>query len=227
MDYQIAYLTGTLVILMPIWLTLFIFKKSLRKEIIITSLIIGTVGVLSEVYYTRDYWNPQVLGGEIIGFEDFIFGFFIGGISSTLYEALFGKMHSKKRDGRYRWNLFTVPFLLVFYLILKISVAGFNLNSIYASIIGFLVLAFILIFFRKDLVADSLISGILFGIVMLFGYFIFLYLYPEAINRWWQLGNISGMLYRGIPVEELAWAFSWGMFAGPMYEFFTGLKYKS
>lgn len=84
-----------------------------------------------------------------------------------------------------------------------------------------------MIYFRNDLFWDSLISGLLLGLFALVSYLIFLALFPQAIQKWWLLHNISGVLVWGIPIEEIMWAFGWGMVAGPVYEFFRGLRFQN
>ena len=90
--------------------------------------------------------------------------------------------------------------------------------------ITFLLLALLIYYFRRDLFIDGLMSGIFLAITMFLAYLIFLYIFPNAIQKWWFLNNISGILILGIPLEELLWAFSLGLVAGPTYEFITGLR---
>lgn len=224
-DYQYAYLVGNLLIGLPVWLILFLHRKDFRKEILIVSFIIGIAGPVSELWYLQDYWRPETFNGWPIGIEDFLFGFLLGGISSVIYEEVFGQHYVKRKDRSHHWSWFLLPvaalFLFSFNLLFFIGI-----NSIYASFLTFLLVAGVMVFYRRDLFMDSLMSGLLVGGFMFFGYLIYLSIFPEAIHRWWLLDNISGFLILGIPVEELLWAFGWGMVAGPMYEFFTGLKFK-
>ena len=131
---QSAYFIGTISILGPIWLLIFLFRKDLRSEILSTSFVIGVVGILSEFWYTRDYWNPQILVGRNVGIEDFLFGFLIGGITAVIYEVLFGKHFSKRKDRKYNWSWFVIPLLVLFLIILNFSVFMLKINSIYSSI---------------------------------------------------------------------------------------------
>ncbi|OGE78314.1 MAG: hypothetical protein A2751_04150 [Candidatus Doudnabacteria bacterium RIFCSPHIGHO2_01_FULL_46_14] len=194
---------------------------------LIISTIIGIAGPLVEFWYLLDYWRPETFTGWRIGLEDFLFGFFFGGISGLIYEELFGKHHSKRHNRKHHWLWFIVPILGSAILLMNLMVSAFGINSIYAAILIFVVTSLIILYFRHDLLIVSLASGILVGVIMLLGYLVFLSLFPEAIHRWWILNNISGILIYGIPAEELMWAFGWGMVAGPMYEFFTGLKFKN
>ncbi len=225
--YKFAYLIGNLLISLPIWLILFIRRKDLRKEMLIVSLIAGIAGPISELYYLKDYWRPEIFTGWPIGIEDFIFGFCIGGISSVIYEYIFGKHHSNRINRKHHWSWFIVPLVTLFIIVFNALFFVLKINSIYVSAIAFALLALIIICFRKDLLVNSLTSGFLMGLLMFVSYLVFLSIFPEAIHRWWLIKNISGVLINGVPIEELLWAFSWGMVAGPIYEFFRGLKLKN
>lgn len=225
LDYQYAYLIGDLIIGLPLWSVLFFGRKDLRREMLIVSLLIGIAGPVSEYWYTQDYWQPQTFTGTVAGLEDFLFGFFVGGIASAIYEGAFGRRFAKRKDRSHHWSWFLLPMvaLLIFSLNLLVSI---GLNSIYASVITFIGAAGVMVYYRRDLLVDSLMSGLLVGAIMFLGYLVFLSIFPQAVHRWWFLNNISGILVAGIPIEELMWAFGWGMFAGPVYEFFAGLRFK-
>ncbi len=111
-SYRYAYLSGVLLVLLPLWLFLFFHRKDLRYEILKVSLVIGIGGPLSELLYMRDYWRPETFIGWPIGIEDFLFGFFIGGIACSIYEELFGKHYSKRLNRKHHWRLFIIPVLL-------------------------------------------------------------------------------------------------------------------
>jgi len=224
--YKYAYLVGNLLLSLPIWLFLFIRRRDLRREMLIVSLITGIAGPISELWYLKDYWRPELFTGWPIGIEDFIFGFCVGGISSVIYEEFFGRHYSNRLNREYHWHWFLIPMIALFIFVFNTLFYVFKINSIYVSVITFLVLALIITYFRRDLVVDSLMSGILTGLAMFLSYLVFLSIFPEAVHKWWLLNNISGIFIHGIPIEELMWAFGWGMVGGPVYEFFAGLKFK-
>ena len=226
-SYQYAYLIGIWVTLFPIWLFLFIHRKDLRREIFIINVLSGVSALFLEPLYLRDYWRPETFTGWSIGIEDLLFGFFIGGIASSIYEEIFGKRFTKRRDREHHWSWFIIPIVAFLIFILNLLVFVFGVNSMYASITVFIFFALFMLRFRKDLITDVFISGLLMGAIAFFAYIVFLSLFPEAINRWWMLKNISGIMIFGIPIEEFMWAFGWGMAVGPMYEFFAGLKFKN
>ena len=69
-------------------------------------------------------------------------------------------------------------------------------------------------------------SGFLCGLIFLIGYLILLTFYPLIFQAFWQLDNLSGIRIGKIPIEEILWAFGFGMVVGPMYEFYAGLRFK-
>ena len=57
-------------------------------------------------------------------------------------------------------------------------------------------------------------------------YILYTAIFPNIIEDWWKLENISGIIIFGAPIEELIWGFTWGFFIGPVYEFWRGIKLK-
>lgn len=224
-EYKYAYLLGNLFLCFPIWLLLLLKRRDLWKQILLISFIGGLAGPVSEFWYLHDYWRPQIFTGWSIGLEDFLFGFFIAGIASVCYEAIFGKRLAKRRHQSKQWPYIFIALVALFLFCFNI-LFFLGINSIYASSIGFLVLSLLIVFKRRDLWSDALMSGVIMGGLMFLGYLVFLWFFPEAIERWWYLKNISGVLFLGIPLEEILWASSWGMVAGPCYEYLMGLKFK-
>src|SRR3989338_2570037 len=106
MSYQYAYLLGDLFLLMPWWIFLYFKRKDLRTEILIVSILAGIGGPLSELWFLKDYWRPELFNGWSIGLEDVLFGFFIGGISCSIYEEMFGRKFAKRIDRTHHWSWF-------------------------------------------------------------------------------------------------------------------------
>ena len=222
-NFQYAYLLGNLFFLL-VWIILFIYRRDLRRKMLIMSLVVAPMGPLSEIFYLRDYWQPQLFNGWLIGIEDLLFGFAIGGIAAVIYEELFGKKYlSRHLSAHPKW-MFGVAVFGVIWMYVGSMVLGFN--SIYVSILGFLIIGASILFTRHDLLKDALFSGLLMGGLMLFFYFVFGYFFDGIIQKWWLLKNISGIIIFGAPLEELMWGFGWGFVAGPAYEFINGLRFK-
>ena len=222
MGYQYAYLVGIVTTIAPLWLFLFWWRKDLIREMLLMSVLFGIAGPISELWYLKDYWRPETITGWPISFEDFLFGFFIGGIASVAYEVFFRKHFyaRKKKFSPYRTTAATTG-------VAALSLQYFtDLNSIYVSLILFLLFAIGMLIFRRDLLVDGIVSGFLMASIMFAAYFVFLNLFPEAIDRWWVIENISAVYIWKVPIEELLWAFGLGLVAGPLYEFLTGKVFK-
>lgn len=221
MTLQYAYIIGDLV-LVGIWLTLFTVRKDLRREIITASLATAPLGPLSELFYLRDYWHPVLLGGLRIGLEDVIFAFAIGGIASVIYEAVF-KVHQRpSKTRKHHRSIAYICMAGVVVMIVGTIFLGFN--SIYVSTAGFLIVGLCIAGLRHDLLPNALFSGILLSVLFLCWYTILQIIFPGIFQAWWKLSNLSGFFVGGIPAEELLWAFGWGFMAGPIYEYWAGIK---
>ena len=107
-------------------------------------------------------------------------------------------------------------------LVLGIFLLGFlilKLNSFYASFPALLIpLAWIYIK-RKDLITNSIVSGILLVIISFLFYIIPELITPGWINSAWKFDMISGISILKVPIEDIIWFLLVGAFIGPLYEF--------
>ncbi len=96
-NFEFVYLAGSLIVGFPIWSFLFLYRKDLRKEMLISSLAIGLLAPLWEPWFLTDYWHPESLNTLRVGIGDFAYGFFFGGIGNVIYEVVCGKHFSKRK----------------------------------------------------------------------------------------------------------------------------------
>jgi hypothetical protein len=224
-EFQYAYLVGALLLGICFWLPIYVLRKGLRREMLFFSLLCAPIGPLSEYFYRHDYWRPELFTGWPVGLEDALFGFFIGGIAAVAYEAVFSKQPHAVHSTIRRWYMFaTVPICIVWMLV---GTFVLGINSVYASIILFVLLGLFIVWRRPDLLRGAIAGGLLLAAAMFVFYQVWIGLYPGIIQEWWLLHNLSGVLISGVPLEELMWAFGWGFVAGPSYEFITGVRYKN
>ena len=219
--YNQAYLIAAL-IFGAVWLVLFLIRPDLRREILSLSILAGILGPVSEHFYLKDYWQPQYFFPTSLRIEDFLAGFFLGGIAAVGYEVLWRKKHTCACNLSSNWILPVAAITGIISMVVLFHV--FSINSIYSSIISFLLVAGIIYFKRPDLLNVGLGSGLILALTMFLFYLIYQGLFPGIIANWWKLGNISRILILGVPIEELLWGFSWGMVAGPLYEFAAKTK---
>lgn len=225
-DYKYAYLLGDCFIFIG-WLFCFLLRNDLRKKIIIISILGAIAGVITEPIFLIDYWKPATVTGWPISFEDFLFGFFIGGIGGVLYEEIFRKSLAKKRRKKHHIEIFLSPLMVLAVIgIGHITIPTYKINSIYATILVFIIAAFLIVKYRADLWKESLLSGIFLGIYFTIFYIIMQLVFPEMFIRFWYLKNLSGLTLFNIPIEEILWAFFCGMFVGPFYEYWFGISIK-
>jgi len=229
LDYKYAYLVGN-IILLPIWIILFIHRKDLRKEIVLVGLAAGVIAIFTSHLFLADFWEPEytfpiIFRGKVVsGFNEFLYGFIGAGIASSIYEEIFGKRFAKRRDRKHNWRYFLIPFIVACMFILFTFNLLLGINSIYAAFLAILIPLVGGLFFRRDLIIDSIYSGLIFGLISILMFLILTKIFPGLVQRWWRLGNVSGVLILGIPAEELMWAFIFGAGSGPFYEFFTGRR---
>lgn len=207
-----------------IWFFLFTKRKDLRKEIVSLSAFIGILSVITAYYWwTKDWWRPDNITGTIVGFEDFIMGFTTGGIMSAVYEFLFKKKY--QQIGK-KYNLIKACFIILFLVCLAswlIFVMG--ITSFWASTISLFLSIIFIIFIRRDLFFNSLISGIAMMFISIFFYMVIILISNTWINNTY-LHGLSGFSVLTIPIEEFVLWFLAGMWVGPFYEFAFGKRLK-
>lgn len=230
MPFQFGYLFLTLPFLL-VWLLLFIWGSETRREQLLMSILLVPLGPLSELLYFRDYWLPESilpihLGTFPLMIEDVLFAFAIGGIGSVIYEVLLRKHLTKTGPAMpYHIRPLVVAGLGVTAMFLLLSI---GLNSIYASSLGFVVVALLILAQRRDLLGDAVGSGIGVMLVMFLSYFLIFNLASnteEIFKQGWIIyGTALDVRLWGIPVTEMVWGFTWGLVAGPLYEFLKRMR---
>jgi len=230
LDPQFAWLLWSL-FLIVIWGIIYMFLKSKesRKEMLIVSLWTSLLG-LTEPLFVPEYWNPPSLFdlAHRTGFdiESFIFSFGIGGIAVVLYEWIFNAKHERlsaieRHHSHHKIHIFALISAPVIFILF--SLFG-NLNPIYSAIIALIGSGLFAWYCRPDLKKKMLISAFIF-LGIYFAYFLTLIvMYPGYVERVWNLSVISGILFFGVPLEEMLFAFSFGFYWASIYEHLNWYK---
>ena len=221
--YAYLALSGTL---FGVWLALYAVRAGLRRTMVMVSLGTMLLG-LTEPLFVPEYWNPPTLWNlaRRTGFdlESLLFSFAIGGIVLAAYDVLFAVGPSEhvgheRGHPRHRYHLLAVlsaPLLFVVLLALT------TLNPIYAAAItlagGFLAT----LYCRPDLRLKMIVSGALFLLLYFVVFALFDLAFPGYVAAVWNLGAISGRLVLGVPLEELMFAFTFGLYWSSVYEHLT------
>ncbi len=215
---EYAYLAGALA-LCVVWSAFFFVRKDVRKEMLVMSALIGVLSVVTAQYWwTVDWWRPATMTGTKIGIEDFLTGFASGGIMAVVYEVLFRKRLSRTRT---KCSHCPGPFTILLLLALLTSwfFWGVGITSFWASTMAMAAAASLLLYFRRDLFINGLLSGILMAGISLVFYATILLLSPGWVAATYQFETLSGFLVFGIPIEEFVFWFLAGLVFGPFYEY--------
>ena len=221
-----SFLLAALVLFF-VWLVLFIFSNSTRREQLIMS-IVGLVlapGIL--VLVANDYRN--IISDEIasMGLEDLLFSFSLFGISAVIYQILVGRHAHKIKGPRIthahpavHWYVHLVLVLGLWTFVSLLLIDVFELASVRALIVGGLLIGTYTIADRKDLLLDALLSGLFMALlIFLIEQIFFARLFPDVVDQFWRFDQMTTFLIGGIPLEELLWAAVIGFTIGPMYEY--------
>lgn len=205
-----------------LWSVLFVANRRQRRAMWRTSLVTALFGITEPIFVPR-YWNPPSLFelAQRTGFdiESFIFAFAVGGIGMILYTALARREHvplgaEERRERRHR--LHRVVLVAPFALLVPAYLLPWN--PIYPSLVALTLGALGSVACRPDLAKSTLVGGMLF--LALYGAFMLglRWLAPGYIAAVWNLPALRGGLIYGIPVEELLFGLTFGMYWSGVYE---------
>jgi hypothetical protein len=222
-DYHYSYLVGVL-IFGAAWVVCSILGKSYRAEIRWGSLIAAPMA-LTNILFVPQYWTPPSLFNldqKIrVGIEDVLWAAAVGGIASVIGEILLRERLSAMRSVARRRHY--APFVVVVLVFVPLEIWHPG-KTIYNTIIAFAVGALVIAFLRSDLVPSMLIGAASFA-ALYFGLFlIFLALYPEFVQRYYNISNLLGIYLLGVPIEELLFAASGGAIWSVAYEYVQGYR---
>jgi hypothetical protein len=223
-EYRYVWLFWSAAFLVP-WAVLYAMSPGLRRRMLRVSAATSLLGLTEPIFVPR-YWNPPTVFdlAQRTGFdlESLVFCFAIGGIASVLYEA-FSRREARtpapaERDlARHRLHALalTIPYL-AFPLLYVLP-----WNPIYAGIAALALGAVANVLCRPDLGHRTVLGGLLFlGLYAVFMVMLVVFV-PGYIQQVWNLPALSGVLVLGIPLEELAFGFSFGTYWAGIYEHFT------
>jgi len=193
---------------------------------LIMSSIVMVFGVaMNYLFWTKDWWHPPTITGTVLGIEDFLVGFGIGGITAVIYEELFKKKLSFSKKKHFSLGyamLFTCIFIIVNIVSFYIMQFSSSISWVLSTVIPIL---FIYIL-RPTLIFNSFATGIILVILGFIGYHIFDIIQPGFLYSWFNFEKLTGVVIFKVPLEDIAWFMTFGMFIGPLYEFLLDVKVK-
>lgn len=220
--YAYCYLAGALFNL-GLWAVLFALRKDLRREMCVMSGLAVLMGMPHEYWlWTRDWWHPPNLTHTRIGFEDVLYAIGTGGSLAAIYPGLLRRTLLQSEAPSRLAAL--MPLLLNFSLPF-ILVALFDLHSFTACALATCAALLWILPSRPDLIVPSLANAGL-GLLMSFSCFWLLeWMTPGFVAAIWDLPKLSGVVFAGVPLEDLGWyAYTAALFA-VYYKYATGLRF--
>lgn len=197
-----------------VWLTSLILRRDLRKKILFSS-ILGSILGLSELLFIPEYWSPVFQTIPILKdlfLESILFCFFLGGSVPVLYQVLFKEKLLTTNKVNPSLTLIA-PFLFLTYF-LKLT----TLNIMYYVCGSMLVSSIAILPYLKKNIAKRIFCSAALNTVLYFGLYLIAWeTFPE-LSASYTLENLSGISLIGIPIEEIAWIFSFALYFTPIYE---------
>lgn len=203
--------------LTPIYFLMFWLRKDIRRKMLSLSILGAIAGPVSQYWYLQDYWVPKYTLGKFGFVEDLLFAFFVLGISGGVINILLRVKSTGTSKIREKWlrGILIVAVLIVSLLFFT-DLCG--LNSIYASMIGFVILTSLIWYQRSDLIKASIVGMIFWVVLTGIGYNVILVFWPTIFQEWWIWQNISKTTFLNIPIEEFLWFGGWGLMGSVIYE---------
>ncbi len=225
-SYHYSYLIGTILFCLA-WVGCFVLGKRYRAQIIWGTLVSAPLALTSFLFVPQ-YWTPPSLFDLDqrfrVGIEDVIWSAAVGGIGSVIGELFLKENLSIVR--RQRRKRHYSPFA-----IMVVTFAGLELwhpdKTIYNAIVALAMCALVVTLLRRDLVLLMLTSAGIFTSLYSVLFVYLLVLYPEFVQRYYNIPNLLGIYVFGVPLEELMFAASAGAVWGVAYEYLQGYRMTS
>ena len=209
-----------------IWIFLYLYRKDVRKEMLIMSGVVLVIGEIMQYFlWTKDWFAPKTLTGTVLGAEDFLGLFGAGGAAAVIYEELLRKKLKLIKSKSH----FSIWYALILFILFvgshSISSLIFDLHSWISWTIATIIPVAFIYFLRPDLIVNSLVTGAIWVIFSFIGYPIIYLIHPAFLTEWFMLDNLTGVIFfKSLPLEDVIWWMTFGMFIGPLYEFVKGAK---
>lgn len=223
-QYTYCYLAGALFNL-GLWALCFASRRDLRREMLVMSCAAVLMGLPHEyLLWTRDWWHPPNITQTRIGFEDLLYAIGTGGTLAVIFPVVLRRRLSNgAAPGAFMVAMpLIIDFVLPFLLVL---LAG--MHSFKASALSTCLAILWVVVLRPDLIAPALISAG-FAAVLSFACFWSIEMFvPGVVAAIWDLPKLSGIVFAGVPLEDLAWYTYTGALFGIYYKYATGARFVS
>ena len=224
MNYHFAYLVGAL-IFDAAWLACCVIGKRYRPQMI-WGTVISTPLALTSILFIPQYWTPPSLfdldARFRVGIEDVLWAGAVGGIASVVGEIVLKERLAARRKHRRKKHYFPFVVLVSVFAILEFWHPG---KTIYNTVIAFVVCALLVAFVRSDLIPTMFVGAAVFTLLYLALFLYFLALYPDFVQRYYNVPNLLGIYVSRVPIEELLFAASGGAVWSVAYKYLQGYRF--
>ncbi len=221
--YSYAYIiiTATFII---IWVILFIFLPRSRPAILWTSLMLALAGPVAEFWLIPSYWRPLFLvhisyRNWNFGIEDLLITFAMAGISAGLFESIAlktGFAALPRVNGKALLRILAVCVLGFLLMIFLVSVL--RLYPIHALLLAVIIPSGLMLYGKWKIISVIVPAATICGFLFWLFYVLLVFpIFPGLMQAWWNLDTTFGIGFLGVPIEEMLWAFTTVLFAGPVY----------
>lgn len=220
--YHYSYLVGVLIFAVA-WIVCFILGKKYRREMRWGTLIASPMA-LTSILFVPQYWTPPSLFNLDqrirVGIEDFLWAAAVGGIASVVGEIILKERLAAIRGARRKRHY--APFVLV--VILFVALQLWHNKTMDNTIISFAVGAVVVAYLRRDLIPLMLTGTASFTVLYFLLFLWVLLLYPEFVQRFYNLSNLLRIYIHGVPIQELLFAATGGAIWSVAYEYVHGYR---
>ncbi len=209
-----------------IWGALYLLRHDLHASMLKVSACTAFLAI-TERAFVPSYWNPFTIFNlaRRTGFdlESVLFSFAIGGIAFAAYDLIFHvelveTIAAERHNRRHRQHALAVLFP---FLLFGILIFATRLNPIYSSAIALIAGFAATLYCRRDLWLKMVVSGGLFFVIYFFAFAVFNLVFPGYVEAVWNLKAISGVRFMGVPLEEMMFGFTFGLYWSSVYEHMT------
>ena len=222
-DYRYSYFIGTL-IFAAAWILCYIAGKRYRPQIVWGTLVSAPFALTSLLFIPQYWFPPSLFDLDTrfhVGIEDFLWAAAVGGIASVVGEIILKEKLSQTRgQGRKRHY---APFVVVAAVFIPLELWHHD-KTIYNMVIAFAIGAVVVAFLRPDLILLMLTGAMNFTALYLLLFLYFLALYPDFIQRYYNLPHLLGIYIFKVPIEELMFASTGGAIWSVAYEYLQGYR---
>ncbi len=204
-----------------IWTIAYLVFGKLRRKILWSSLIALPFGV-GDLYFIPNYWTPQTLFDLGIKYhvaiEGFLLMFFLGGIAGFVYEGVFKKRIPVVQKFCHPYCKCYTPLIVTLVTFIVLVKAFPNWNIIYPVIYACLASGGVAMIVYPKLRRHVVFGGIVFMFLYWFSLAVVDLFSPGWIVSTWNMATLSGITLIRVPIEEILFGFSFGVFWSPLFE---------